>query len=266
MNNFKRKWGTVLLKLGIDPRKIFFSLSSVPSYFIGLYKFKKELARKGNSDFRLELLPVLSDLNIPSGVAKGHYFHQDLWAAKHIFKKSPNRHIDVGSRIDGFVSHLLVFRDVEVIDVRYLPSKVKGLRFKRADLMDKKMHFREFLTDSLSCLHTLEHLGLGRYGDSLNPDGWKIGIENLAYMLNSGGTLYLSVPIGPQSIEFNAHRIFDPKTIVEYANRQNLNLFEFSFIDDNGDFHQRTKTEEASGCRYGCGCFLFRKSKNSRKK
>ena len=55
------------------------------------------------------------------------YFIQDIWAAQRIYKKKPNEHIDIGSRVDGFVSHLMVFMKVKVIDIRPLSSKNKNL-------------------------------------------------------------------------------------------------------------------------------------------
>src|SRR5262249_53525396 len=161
--------------------------------------------------FGLRFLPALSDRYMTSGVARGHYFHQDLWAARRIYGRQPRRHIDVGSRIDGFVAHLLTFREVEVLDVRALSTSVRGLHFRQVDLMGAENEDGES-TDSLSCLHALEHFGLGRYGDTIDPDGWRIGLRRLVRMLALGGHLYLSVPVGPQVIEFNAHRIFAPET------------------------------------------------------
>ncbi len=59
-------------------------------------------------------------------MAGGHYFHQDLWAAKKIFKRRPMTHVDIGSRVDGFVAHLLVFMPVTAVDIRYLDSNIEG--------------------------------------------------------------------------------------------------------------------------------------------
>jgi hypothetical protein len=106
---------------------------------------------------------VLGDFSDSVGVVSRHYFHQDLVVAGYIFASNSERHIDVGSRVDGFVAHVASFRVIEVIDVRPLPVTThSNIQFFKADLMHD---VGSELTDSLSCLHALEHFGLGRYGD-----------------------------------------------------------------------------------------------------
>ena len=114
--------------------------------------------------------------------------------------------------------------------------------------------------ESVSCLHTLEHLGLGRYGDPFDLDGWKKGIKNLAVITKPGGKLYLSVPVGNERIEFNAHRVFNPCTIVIEVQKHGLTLLSFSMVDDFGDFTESTEPSSASGFNYGCGLYEFQKT------
>lgn len=65
------------------------------------------------------------------------------------------------------------------------------------------------VADSVSCLHALEHFGLGRYRDTVDYDGWRKGLDGRTEILEPGGTLYLGLPTGePQRVEFNAHRVF----------------------------------------------------------
>jgi hypothetical protein len=149
--------------------------------------------------------------------------------------------------------------NVTVIDVRPLVSKVSGLDFKQKDMM--VVNGTEGISsESVSCLHALEHFGLGRYGDPFDWNGWRKGLVNLASIVKEGGRLYLSVPVGPQVVEFNAHRIFVPQTIINEAEKLGLSLHAFSFIDDDGDFHPDVQVDEAASCRFGCGCFEFIKS------
>jgi len=61
----------------------------------------------------------------------------------------------------------------------------------------------------------MEHFGLGRYGDPVNYDGYLLGLNNLYQILKIGGKLYFSVPIGPQRIEFDAHRVFSLSYLLE---------------------------------------------------
>ena len=256
MNPLARRIGTFLLQFGLDPRRVLSSMRFVPEYLSGALKVRRFLARPGADRFSFTWLPALSDRYMPGGMARGHYFHQDLWAARRVRERNPDRHVDVGSRIDGFVAHLLTFREVEVLDVRRLDTQVVGLHFRQADLMQPQS-VEANSADSVSCLHALEHFGLGRYGDPIDPEGWRTGLHNLVRMLRRGGRLYLSVPVGPQMIEYNAQRIFAPRTIVDFANSLNLHLIEFSYVDDEGDFHEKCDVDDAAHCQYGCGCYLF---------
>ncbi|MBF0105209.1 MAG: DUF268 domain-containing protein [Deltaproteobacteria bacterium] len=192
---------------------------------------------------------------------RGHYFWQDLFVAQRIFKNNPALHVDVGSRIDGFVAHVASFRKIEVLDIRPLETTIDNVTFVRADMMAKDLSLFTDYCDSLSCLHALEHFGLGRYGDPIDPDGYLTGIENINRMLKSGGKLYLSVPIGPQRVEFNAHRVFEVKYILDLMSKM-FKLDMFSYIDDKGNLHKNVAIEDKDvqssfGCHYGCGIFEF---------
>ncbi len=246
---------------GVDLFKTKHALKGIGK-LVGDYRQYKTLA--GNKTyFPLSFsYPCPADYYEPAGTASGHYFHQDLLVAQKIFEHNPARHVDVGSRIDGFVAHVASFREIEVLDIRPLSSEVKNMVFRRFDLMAPVEDFQQYC-ESLSCLHVLEHLGLGRYGDSIQPEGYSIGFDHLYALLKPAGTLYLSVPIGSQRVEFNAHRIFSVSTILELA-RERMELIDFSYVDDRGDLHTQaalttSNIETSFGCQYGCGIFEFRK-------
>lgn len=160
-------------------------------------------------------LPILTEWEESSGNL-GAYFYQDRLVASWIHDARPSRHVDVGSRIDGFVGHLSVFRQVEVIDIRPQPLVVPNVVFHQLDLMRELPDSWQACTDSLSCLHTIEHFGLGRYGDAIDPDGHLKGLSQLKRMVAPGGMLYLSTPVGHERIEFNAHRVFAPDTVIAW--------------------------------------------------
>ena len=166
----------------------------------------------------------------------------------------------MGSRIDGFVAHVATFREIEVLDVRPLePTAHANIRFRQADLMGE---VDAGITDSLSCLHALEHFGLGRYGDPIDPHGHIKGVENLIKMLKPGGTLYISFPIGRgDEVHFNAHRVFDPRTLLEMDRvKSALKLVDFDCVDDRGDLNCGVKVNDVVGkFRYGCGIYTFKK-------
>jgi len=255
MKKYTRIIGTITLAVGVDPRRLFGSFKYFPSFVAQMIQFLKKYRNSGNS-FSFRWVPILSDRHMPSGIAKGHYFHLDLWAARKVYEANPPEHVDVASRVDGFVAHLLVSRSVKVIDVRPMVTKIEGLTFVQADIMTDNA--LELASPSVSCLHALEHFGLGRYGDPIDLDGWKRGLKNLSKMTTAGGQLYLGVPIGrKQVIEFNAQRIFHPETILNAARELDLELIEFSHIDDAGDFHSNSIINV--DCDFGCGCYIFRK-------
>jgi hypothetical protein len=208
-----------------------------------------------------KVFPIYSDYKEQAGSATGHYFHQDLLVANYISKNNPIRHIDIGSRVDGFVAHVASFRPIEIIDVRELKdSGHENIRFKRMDLMEKDS-IESNICDSLSCLHAIEHFGLGRYGDPINPQGHLIGFDNLLKMLKLGGMLYISFPIGPaDQTHFNAHRVFKPDSIFGWQKEATLELMNFSYVDDAGNLHKEVGIDSVPATtQYGCGIYTFRK-------
>lgn len=258
-----RRLGISLVALGFDPRALWRSLRFLPGYLSDALRWRR-LARaqaQAGEAFDWRWLPTLSDKHAAGGVAKGHYFHQDLWVARQVHAAAPRRHLDVGSRIDGFVAHLLCFRDVEVVDIRPLNSQVPGLSFLQADIMSSAPTGLA-PADSVSCLHALEHFGLGRYGDPLSPEGWRQGLRQLASLVAPGGRLYLGVPIGRPAVEFNAQRIFHPLQMVEAATELGLVWTDFAHVDDDGALHvaaqpSRQDLQALGALDYGCGIYVF---------
>lgn len=263
MNSYIRRIGSLVLSLGFDPRSTLRSFFNVPSYIIDLWRWRYLVSTNERTLFSFKISPALSDKGSSSANTPRHYFQQDLWAAKHIYRAAPTRHVDVGSRLDGFVAHLLTFRTVEVIDIRPLAKHVDGLQFLQADMMSEECPAIA-PGPSVSCLHALEHFGLGRYGDPVMPDGWRRGLRNLAVLVEPKGRLYLSVPVGRAAIEFNAHRIFHPQYIIDEAASHGLTLREFAHIDEDGYLHDMGSElgdtiQRVSTLEYACGLFIFEK-------
>ena len=201
----------------------------------------------------------MKDYYDSAGHAIGHYFHQDLIVAKYIYEDNPKRHLDVGSRFDGFVAHVASFREIDVIDIRPLHvTQHNNIKFTKTDLMDIN---DENITDSLSCLHAIEHFGLGRYSDRIDVNGHIKGIIKLISLLETGGIFYLSFPIGRQDeVHFNAHRILHPYSIFNIPEINNyMKLVQFDYVDDNGDLYCNSSIQDAINEEYGCGIYTFRK-------
>jgi len=238
---------------GIDPRKLF-ALRFIFRFLKDLILWKKNGGRIN------KIFPVLADYKDTAGTASGHYFHQDLLVARMIFEHAPKRHIDVGSRIDGFVAHLASFRQVEVLDVRPMPkSEHENLIFQQADLMEAQ---GIEITDSLSCLHAIEHFGLGRYGDPIMIDGDLNGIKSLIEMVKNKGRFYISFPVSAlNEVHFNAHRVYNPSSILELACvKKNLKLLRFDLVDDQGNLNINVSLgSDFQQLKYGCGIYTFEK-------
>jgi hypothetical protein len=245
----------LLLKVGFNPRRIF-SLRHYPKY---REQYKAFLKLGGVIS---HTHAIFSDYDDQAGQASGHYFHQDLLVASYIHKNNPMRHIDIGSRIDGFVAHVASFRQIDVMDVRYLADTGhSNISFIKADLMVKTNAVIN-ITDSISCLHAIEHFGLGRYGDPIDPMGHITGFNNILRMLKPNGRLFISFPIGKESeVHFNAHRVFHPNEIFTWAeNKASLKLERFDYVDDSGRLHQNIDIQNIKlNVIYGCGIYTFSK-------
>jgi SAM-dependent methyltransferase len=142
-----------------------------------------------------------------------HYFWQDLWAATKLHDASVVQHVDVASRVDGFVGHVLTFCEVTYVDIRPLALNWPTFHFQRGSIL--ALPFADESVRSLSSLHVIEHIGLGRYGDAVDPEGpWKAARE-LMRVLAPGGRLLLGVPTGRERVCFDAHRVFAPETTID---------------------------------------------------
>jgi uncharacterized protein DUF268 len=246
----------VTFLVGSSPGTLLKTLKGLPQFVRDLRKYQR---LNSGLSFRVSLrylFPILTDRQESAGMASGHYFHQDLWAARRIFERAPKQHVDIGSRVDGFVAHLLVFMPVTIIDIRQLESSVQGLSFIRDDATDLSSIASDSVK-SISSLHAAEHFGLGRYSDPIDPSACFKFMNALQRVLAHGGQLYFAVPVGRERVEFNAHRVFAPKTIVDSFPQ--LRLLSFSYVADDGNLYEDADLASAAKCDYGCGLFEFTK-------
>jgi hypothetical protein len=236
------------------------SLRGLPSFVKEWFIFRNSYSGS------MTLMPCLHDRYAEGGSTKNEYFWQDLLVARWIFEANPQRHVDVGSRVDGFVAHVASFRDIEVFDVRPVTTQIPGIVFKQADLMciDGLPSSVNGYCDSLSCLHAIEHFGLGRYGDPIDPMGYERGIANMALLLKLGGKFYLSTPIGHERVEFNANRVFNPNNIILFAESHGLRLQKLMVIGNSGEPREIQVSVETihllAESTYNLGIFVFIKA------
>jgi SAM-dependent methyltransferase len=243
---------------GFDPLRCARNLAGIPIYIRDAVSYSRRRPRHAFRILLRNCYPILNERTQSAGTLEGAYFHQDLWAARRIFHRRPEEHVDIGSRTDGFIAHLLAFMPVTVIDIRTMQSKVQGLTFIQDDATYLR-HFENDSVDSISSLHAAEHFGLGRYSDPVDPDACFRFIDNLQRVLRPGGRLYFSVPIGRERLEFNAHRVFATSTILEQFAQ--LSLLSFSFVDDAGRLHEDCEPREDQSSECGCGLFEFTKAR-----
>ncbi len=248
---------------GLDLHVLRGALGALPSVLRDYRQFQQQNNQHG-ARYAVSLnYPLLVDKGKTAGLANPQYFYQDYMIARKIYLRSPERHVDVGSSIEGFVAHVAVFRPVEVFDIRPLTTSIPNIVFRQCDFMQPPAELTGYC-DSLSCLHVLEHFGLGRYGDPVDIHGHLKGFAGLRRVLQPGGTLYLSVPISHRErVEFNAHRIFSIQTILEMAQEQ-FDLVCFSYVDDSGNLHEAAASRAGEidphlELEYGLGIFEFRK-------
>jgi len=197
--------------------------------------------------------PFLFDRS-PATPVDAHYFYQAWWASR-IIAQSPGRvHVDVGSDA-SFISNLAIRRQVVVVDVRPLVVRLPSLHPVQGTIL--ALPFRDGGIRSVSCLHVAEHIGLGRYGDKLNPAGTRQACAELARILAPAGDLVFSVPVGVPRICFNAHRVLSPEQIPMFF--EGLRLVSFSGVGDDGVFRDETNPAEFSDSSWACGMFHFTK-------
>jgi SAM-dependent methyltransferase len=230
-----------------------------PKRVLYFFKFLGEYRKlKGSNDGRLsikfgEIHPCLKD-RVSTTPFDQHYTYHPAWAARVLAQTRPSEHVDISS-ILSFSALVSAFIPVRFYDYRPAELNLGNLQSGFADL--KQLSFPADSIESLSCMHTVEHIGLGRYGDELDIAGDIKAINELKRVLKPGGTLLFVTPVGRPRIEFNAHRIYSYRQIVDYFSPLQLN--EFSLIPDEGGLISNADPALVERQEYACGCFWFKK-------
>jgi SAM-dependent methyltransferase len=183
-----------------------------------------------------------------------HYVYHTSWAARVLAHTRPSTHVDVGSSL-FFAGIASAFVPIDFYDYRPADLCLEGLRSRHADLM--ALPFADASVLSLSCMHVVEHVGLGRYGDPLDPDGDRKAIAELKRVVAVGGSLLFVVPVGRPRICFNAHRIYSRAMVLEMM--AGLTLRQEAVLPDRDGEGLVIEPPESlfDEQTYGCGCFWF---------
>ncbi|HXC04904.1 MAG TPA: DUF268 domain-containing protein [Bacteroidia bacterium] len=200
--------------------------------------------------------PILDEKTALTGYDR-HYVYHTAWAARCLAETKPARHTDISSSL-YFSALSSAFIPVDFYDFRPADLILSNLQCKSADLT--RLFFDSNSLPSLSCMHTVEHIGLGRYGDPIDPQADLKAMSELQRVLAPGGNLFFVVPVGKPKIMFNAHRIYSYDQILEAFS--GLNLVKFSLITENfadGGLMDNPPQAFTDSQDYGCGCFWFTK-------
>ncbi len=248
------------------PRPIKEFLKRVRTYVRGLFilkdylRFKKEaaFAKRGFSLSFNDLWPCLND-KTPETDYERHYVYHIAWAARCVKELNPKLHVDIGSRL-FFCAMLSAFVPTDFYDYRPADIALSDLGSYKGDLTN--LPFKDNELQSVSCLHTLEHIGLGRYGDPIDANGDLTAMKELARVTAPGGSLLVAMPMGKEMrIQFNAHRIYTYDAIVSYF--PGFTVRNFSYISEESKREPLIPNASPADIKddvMGCGCFWFVKN------
>lgn len=234
-----------------DPRRWPRLPGEVREYLRGLSAFRGGERSSLNGPVSVEPVLFQRALNSPYDP---HYTFQSAWATREILKRRPAEHVDVSSSVP-FVLQLAAVLPVTMFEFHPPDVEFPGLTLRAGTVVDLPLADRS--VSSLSCLHVIEHVGLGRYGDPVDPAGTEKALRELARVVAPGGALFLSVPVGRARVGFNAHRMLDATSVAAVMQGHGLRLDGFALVDDQGRFHHPAAPADAEGLHYGCGMFAL---------
>lgn len=240
---------TIIKKIIFFPKRVVQGIIILPDYI--------RFQNKNNQRFSLKIkdfYPQVLDKTRTTGFDR-HYVYHTAWAARKVQEINPQKHIDIASSL-YFPAIVSAFVPVDFYDYRPAEIELSGLTSNHADLLN--LHFSDNSIESISCMHTIEHVGLGRYGDPIDPMGDIKAINELQRVTAKGGSILFVTPVGIPKIEFNAHRIYSYEQIMNYFNE--CELVEFSLIPEHvGGIVKNANPELVKSGSYDCGCFWFKK-------
>jgi SAM-dependent methyltransferase len=220
-------------------------------------RYSELLTSVGRSPLnKTDAYPCLYDRTSETGFDR-HYIYHPAWAARILVKSSPLKHVDISSTLH-FATIVSAFLKVDFFDYRPAPLRLSNLSSSAADLIN--LRFESESIESLSCMHVIEHIGLGRYGDPVDIDGDKKAARELARVLANNGRLIVAIPVGRPRIQFNAHRIYSHEQVLELFSE--LILLEHALVPDGlaeDGLIQNADSSLINSQSYGCGCYVFTK-------
>lgn len=176
------------------------------------YFSKFKTSRESQEFNNLTFFPCLEDKTYSTPFDKSYYY-QDAWASRKIFQRRPESVLNIGSTVlsSGIISQ---FVPTTFVDIRPVQVNLPGLTVVDGSILD--LPFEDYSQNFITSLCVMEHIGLGRYGDPIMPDGARRACAEINRVLTPGGEIVLSVPVGVPCIAYNAHRIFSKEQFLSY--------------------------------------------------
>jgi SAM-dependent methyltransferase len=234
-------------------------LRSIQSRLQYVQEFRKYSRLAAAADLKKptwhDRFPCLTDKTATTEFSR-HYVYHTGWAARILASTRPECHVDISSSL-YFASIASAFVKMEHYDYRPPNLCLDNLEVRAGDLL--KLPFADETIVSLSCMHVLEHIGLGRYGDPLNSIGDVLAAKELSRVLSPSGILLFVTPVGKPRTCFNAHRIYSYDQVCRLF--PDLEVEEFRLLPDDpaGGGLAAASSGVVAQQDYGCGCFKFTK-------
>jgi len=132
---------------------------------------------------------------------------QDLYTVlKKYHSKIKGKRIGIiGSTVPWYES-IAIYYGAYPITIEYNAINSMDSRIKTMTVAEYERNPIKF--DALISISSIEHDGLGRYGDPIDPYGDIKAMQKMKAMLHEDGLLFFAVPIGKDRLVWNAHRIY----------------------------------------------------------
>jgi SAM-dependent methyltransferase len=162
-------------------------------------------------------------------IIKGRYYYPSAdhpknyvdceceFAARHLRRVRPNNILDIGS-YRQFIVGMLAGCNITTLDIRERKTDLPNERVITGDATSIDLPDGSF--DAVVSLCSLEHFGLGAYGDRMDVEGDIRGFEEMKRVLANGGVLIFSTTLtrGVPSIFYNAHRVYTLAMVHSFFN------------------------------------------------